>query len=324
MYIKSLNKEKADISKLQTGPIWIGACLFLASLIMSLDIKAAGLNDADAIPHVGKRARESYISYLYATEHKAFAIGPGGAWAWQESLGSPEMAEKSAIESCQQYTQQRCVAYAVNDKLVFDRKNWSTLWGPYLSAKEAQHVAVGSLRGQRFYDLLFKDKHGKEHKLSDYRGKVVFLHFWGSWCPSCMIEFPSLQRMQQQLASSLGQQVALVILQAREAFSQSRQWADRNGFAAVELFDSGSRSSNDVDLKLADGSIMPDRSVAKLFPTSYVLDKNGVVIFSHRGAVNNWLEYLAFFEDAVNGGLATKAESGQSESGLQDKLVARQ
>jgi len=271
---------------------WINTPVFSA---------APSISDAEAIPHVGERARESYIDYLYADPHKAFAIGPGGAWAWQAGKVSPQEAEQAAIEYCERYSQQKCVAYALNDKLVFDSKQWSTLWGPYLSKDQAAQVPIGNKVGQRFYDLAFKDDKGRRKKISDLRGKVVFVHFWGSWCPACMIEFPSLVRLQKQINQELGQQVELVILQAREPFSESLRWARKNGFENVTLYDSGVKALSDTEMQLADGSRIPDREIAKTFPTSFVLDKNGVVVFYHRGPVNNWLEYVDFFRDAALG-----------------------
>ncbi|MDX1824452.1 MAG: redoxin domain-containing protein, partial [Thiohalomonadales bacterium] len=172
------------------GALFMGLCC-LSPTSMSAE---PSVSDVDAIPHVGKRARESYVDYLYADPHKAFAIGPGGAWAWQAGKASPQEAEQAAIEYCEQHSQQKCVAYAVNNKLVFDRNQWPTLWGPYLSKVEAAKATVGSRVGERFYDLAFKDEKGKRKTIADLRGKVVFIHFWGSWCPSCMIEFPSLVR----------------------------------------------------------------------------------------------------------------------------------
>ena len=277
------------------GALFMGLCCLLATTVLA----EPTVSDVDAIPHVGKRARESYVDYLYADPHKAFAIGPGGAWAWQAGKASPPEAEQAAIEYCERHSQQKCVAYAVNDKLVFNRQQWSKLWGPYLSKEQADQAPIGNRVGQRFYNLAFKDENGKRATIADLRGKVVFVHFWGSWCPSCMIEFPSLVRLQKQLNQELGQKVELVILQAREPFSESVHWAKKNGFENVMLYDSGTKSLSDTTFLLADGSRVEDRDIAKTFPTSIVLDKNGVVVFYHNGPVNNWLEYIEFFRDAA-------------------------
>ena len=48
--------------------------------------------------------------------------------------------------------------------------------------------------------LVLRDLAGKEHKLSDFRGKVVVLNFWATWCEPCREEMPSMQRLQDKLA----------------------------------------------------------------------------------------------------------------------------
>src|SRR5262245_61519597 len=48
-------------------------------------------------------------------------------------------------------------------------------------------------QGQLAPDFTLKDKNGKEVKLSDYRGDLVFLNFWATWCPPCVDEMPEME-----------------------------------------------------------------------------------------------------------------------------------
>jgi thiol-disulfide isomerase/thioredoxin len=48
--------------------------------------------------------------------------------------------------------------------------------------------------------LALRDLHGREHRLSEYAGKVVLLNFWATWCEPCRAEMPSMQRLQDKLA----------------------------------------------------------------------------------------------------------------------------
>jgi peroxiredoxin len=44
-----------------------------------------------------------------------------------------------------------------------------------------------------------QDIEGETHRLSDYRGKVVVLNFWATWCPPCRYEMPSMERARKLL-----------------------------------------------------------------------------------------------------------------------------
>jgi hypothetical protein len=105
--------------------------------------------------------------------------------------------------------------------------------------------------------------------------------------------------MYQILNDVAGDQVEFVVLQVREPIKTARAWAKENNVEALPLSDSGVKSSKDRQLTLKDGSRIDDRKLAKAFPASYVLDKNGLVIFSHMGSVSDWSEYVPFFLDAV-------------------------
>jgi peroxiredoxin len=49
--------------------------------------------------------------------------------------------------------------------------------------------------------LALKDVQGRRLRLSDYKGKVVLLNFWATWCPPCRAEMPGLIKMQRQFQS---------------------------------------------------------------------------------------------------------------------------
>ncbi|HYE57616.1 MAG TPA: TlpA disulfide reductase family protein [Rhodothermales bacterium] len=51
---------------------------------------------------------------------------------------------------------------------------------------------------QKAPPLALKDLRGRAHRLEDYKGKVVLLNFWATWCPPCRAEVPDLVRWQRE------------------------------------------------------------------------------------------------------------------------------
>jgi len=257
-------------------------------------------NDFIDIPHVNTKAKDSFqFDYAYATQHRAFAIAPGGGWSWTSSKPSQDEAKKAALQACAKYSKQKCVLYAVDNKVVFDKNKWPTLWGPYKNKKQAQQSKTGVGIDQRFPDVEFTDHLGNKKSIDDLKGKVVFVHLWGVWCPSCQYEFSTLVDLYQILKDVTGGQIEFVILQARESVKDSREWVKSKGFEALPISDSGVKSSEDKQFYIKGGERIADRKLAKVFPASYVLDKHGVVVFSHMGSIKNWSQYVGFFKHAV-------------------------
>jgi thiol-disulfide isomerase/thioredoxin len=54
---------------------------------------------------------------------------------------------------------------------------------------------------QKAASLSLKDIQGRSLRLSDYKGKVVLLNFWATWCPPCRAEMPDLIKMQREYRS---------------------------------------------------------------------------------------------------------------------------
>ncbi len=251
---------------------------------------------AQALPHLNAQGQEDYQRYLSAAAPKAFAIAPGGAWGWAAEQISSAQATAQALASCQTHTPQKCVLYANDRQVVFDTKAWPRLWGPYLNAMQARQAVAGTNVGQRFVNLTFINAQGTRLNVSTFKGQALILHFWGSWCGPCRREMPQLQTVFKQTREN--KQLALVLLQVREPISTSRRWMVSQGLQ-LPAYDSGAIGLIQPSLSTLAGERLHDRTIASVFPSTFVLDKNGIVVFSHFGPIDDWQAYLPFLLDVA-------------------------
>jgi thiol-disulfide isomerase/thioredoxin len=103
--------------------------------------------------------------------------------------------------------------------------------------------------------LALRDLAGQPVELSSYRGKVVLVNFWATWCAPCIEEMPSMQRLRDKLGLA-GFEVLAVNYQEGEARI--------NDFLKK-------RPLNLTILRDADGSVRTNWKV-RVFPTSFVID----------------------------------------------------
>jgi thiol-disulfide isomerase/thioredoxin len=263
-----------------------------------LGLLPAFMGLAQAGPPVDEKGRAGYAEYLQAQPHRAFAIAPGGAWSWRGEMPSADMALQGAVEDCQTLARRRCLPYAQDDQVVFDAQTWAGAWRPYATRAQAARATVGLKPGQRFPDLTYRDATGKPRKLSDDQGRVVILHFWGSWCPPCQREMPDLQKLYGQLKSAAN--IRFVFLPVREPTDRSRQWAQSRNIS-LPISDGGPTAEKNGSFLLSDGQTIGDRDVARVFPTTYVLDRHGLVLFAHAGPVGDWSSLAPLLKDVAAG-----------------------
>jgi thiol-disulfide isomerase/thioredoxin len=268
-------------------------CLAMAALPA-----AAQLPNVQAMPASSADERGDYAAFLQAPHHRAFAIAPGGDWGMATGQDSLPTAEAKAVAACSAVTDQPCRLYAIDDAVIFDRAAWQAAWTTSTAAAAARAPA-GTAVGSRFPDLIVTTPEGEARPLSDFAGRVVVLHVWGSWCGPCQQELPDLDRLYRQAAGD--PRLVFVPIQARQPIAMARNWARLQGIA-LPLYDGGGGATFRL---AADGS-------ARKFPTTYVLDGRGVVVFAHAGPVERWPDYLPLLIHLADTGVQRLDRQAQS------------
>lgn len=70
---------------------------------------------------------------------------------------------------------------------------------PYLADTTKRMNAVSLKKGDKVPDIVFKDTAGKEVKLSQFKGKYVYIDVWASWCYPCRQEYPKLAALRDRM-----------------------------------------------------------------------------------------------------------------------------
>lgn len=110
-------------------------------------------------------------------------------------------------------------------------------------------------------DFKLKDLTGKTVSLESFRGSVVFLNFWATWCPPCKAELPSMQRLYEKYK---GKGLVILGVDLQEGENQVKDFVKKYGLTYPILLDSNGQV----------GQVYGARSI----PTSYIIDRKGFIL----------------------------------------------
>lgn len=119
-------------------------------------------------------------------------------------------------------------------------------------------------------DFTLTDQYGNEHTLSDYKGKVVFINFWATWCPPCKKEMPDIEEIYNQNNKNNNDVIILGIANPKNdehPYNQDVkkdeiiQFLEQNSYTFPIVFDETGRIFSQYNITA--------------FPTTFMIDKQG-------------------------------------------------
>jgi len=113
------------------------------------------------------------------------------------------------------------------------------------------------------------DANGVRHRLVDYRGKVILLNFWATWCEPCRVELPTIERLRAALA---GRPFVVLAVQMGGSARTARDTADSLGLHFPLLLDRDSAATTAWKVNV--------------LPASFLIGPDGAVAFTHVGQMD--------------------------------------
>jgi len=117
--------------------------------------------------------------------------------------------------------------------------------------------------------LALKDPAGKTQDLAAYRGKVVLVNFWATWCAPCREEMPSMQALRERFAGKGFEVLAVNVMESEEAIAAFRE---SELIALPVLMDRDGEAAK--------------RWKVRLLPMSFVIDRRGAIRYQLVGEAN--------------------------------------
>jgi len=105
------------------------------------------------------------------------------------------------------------------------------------------------------------DANGTRVDIADFRGRIVFLNFWATWCPSCVTEMPAMEKLHRKLKD---REFAMVTVSLQDSADTVKRFFNRHELTFTALLD-------------LTGKSVPDFGI-RAIPTTLILDKTGRII----------------------------------------------
>lgn len=146
-------------------------------------------------------------------------------------------------------------------------------------AEQAEESEDGS-EGEKLtpaVDFNLTDQYGNTHTLSQYKGKTIFLNFWGTWCPPCRAEMPDIQKLYEEFDQE-GEDALIILGVAAPNLGKEKSedgiktFLEENGYTYPVLMDT-------------EAELFQTYGITS-FPTTIMIDRDGNLFGYATGQLN--------------------------------------
>lgn len=144
-------------------------------------------------------------------------------------------------------------------KLGFFKPNLENQTAPTAEANQADSLAIQPT-------IIFTDKDNNEIDMSAQTGKVVFINFWATWCPPCIAEMPSIEKLYAKFKSN--DSVVFIIADVDKRMENAQKFM----------------TDNKINLPVhIPATNIPSSWLGNSIPTTIILNKKGEIAMRHEG-----------------------------------------
>jgi len=130
-----------------------------------------------------------------------------------------------------------------------------------------QIIPKGSEVGSLAHDFSLNNISGKEINLSNYRGEIIFLNFWATWCPPCKAEMQAIQKLHEE-----NKKVKVIAVNTQENKDDVLDYLMVNKYSFTTLLDQEGKITS--------------KYLIRGIPTTLIIDQDGVIVKRHSGTLS--------------------------------------